>query len=157
MRFTLSKLFLAVALIGLACAGMTYRTVFWSDGIISLTVFLYAAIALRAIGQHGQERTFAIAFSVVGCSYLIVATSACLPVIRSALVTNWPLALIANPPSTSAESLVTSAFPPGATTTPLARFFLIGHCVWSWFFALLAGWAAATMYAKRQRDLPPSR
>jgi hypothetical protein len=41
---------------------------------------------------------------------------------------------------------------------PLSRTFLIGHCVWSWLIALLAGWLAGRVYAKRQVGRPsPTR
>ena len=33
---------------------------------------------------------------------------------------------------------------------PLTRFFLIGHCLWSWLFAWLAGWIAERRYVRRQ-------
>jgi hypothetical protein len=33
---------------------------------------------------------------------------------------------------------------------PLVRTFLIGHCVWSWLIALLAGWFAGRVYAQRE-------
>jgi hypothetical protein len=32
---------------------------------------------------------------------------------------------------------------------PLSRFFLIGHCLWSWLFAWLAGWIAERRYVRR--------
>jgi hypothetical protein len=34
--------------------------------------------------------------------------------------------------------------------TAIGRFFLIGHCVWSWLFALVAAWFAGRIYARRE-------
>jgi hypothetical protein len=34
---------------------------------------------------------------------------------------------------------------------PIGRLFLIGHCVWSWLFALAGGWFAARMIASRRK------
>jgi hypothetical protein len=39
--------------------------------------------------------------------------------------------------------------PPSVFSRSVCAFFLIGHCVWSWLFALLGGWFASSMYAKR--------
>jgi hypothetical protein len=39
-------------------------------------------------------------------------------------------------------------------TTPVSRFFLIGHCLWSWLFAWLAGWIAERRYVRRQEVAP---
>jgi hypothetical protein len=36
---------------------------------------------------------------------------------------------------------------------PLTRTFLIGHCVWSWLIALLAGWFAGRMYSQRSNSV----
>jgi hypothetical protein len=33
---------------------------------------------------------------------------------------------------------------------PVSRFFLIGHCLWSWLFAWLAGWIAERRYVRRR-------
>jgi len=40
------------------------------------------------------------------------------------------------------DSLILAASSEREATAPLGRFFLIGHCVWSWLLALLAGWFA---------------
>ena len=34
------------------------------------------------------------------------------------------------------------------STNFIHNFFLIGSCVWSWLFAMLAGWFAAHTYSK---------
>ena len=190
MRFSLCNLFLAVTMLGLAFAGMIYRSIVWSDTLISLSLLLYAAVSLRAIAKHGAARAAAIAFSLVGFSYLLIATSAWLPTIRSALLTNYPLAVVAgaqglaneppspfNPPmisNTSTDATATPSSPPTSTLSrptirtvielafgrsalmPLGRFFLIGHCLFSWLFALVAGWAAAAMYSKRASEVAAS-
>jgi len=41
MRFSLSTLFLAVTLMGLACAGISLRTPGWAYAIVSLSLALY--------------------------------------------------------------------------------------------------------------------
>src|SRR5262245_55260933 len=91
MRFTLSKLFLAVAMLALACAGMIYRNRWWADGIVTFTFLLYAVTALRAVRLHARERTFAVAFAAVGTAYLALFQSPA----RENLCTNYPLTFIA--------------------------------------------------------------
>jgi hypothetical protein len=158
MRFTLSKLFLAVTLIALACAGMTIRNRLWAHGILTLTVIWHAGVLIRAFCIHGSQRAFALAFSVVGITYLLLALSTILPTIGNSLITGDILVASYNATSSPDSprydpiylsshvgELVNSGDP------PLESFMLIGHCVWSWLFALLAGWFAATMYARRER------
>jgi hypothetical protein len=227
MRFTLPKLFLAVALAALACAGMFSPTHWWASSIISLTVALFLLTAIRAIGLRGRERVFAITFAIVGGGYLLAATCFQSRIIARFLVTNYPLALFAlaqesvpiatvptyypgptryapavssggsvsiapispGAPTFVAPPTYSAPVPPSSTSTvtppstailpsppvpalsrqsipldtvilmglsyddeqlPLVRMFLIGHCVWSWLIALLAGWFAGRVYARRQ-------
>jgi hypothetical protein len=35
--------------------------------------------------------------------------------------------------------------------TPIGAFFLIGYCVWSWLLALISGWFAGRLNAKREK------
>ncbi len=237
MRFTLPKLFLAVAMAALACAGMFSPTHGLASAVVTLTVALFIVIAIRTIGLRGRERAFAITFAIVGSVYLLLATGFQSRTISRALMTNYPLALFAiaqermpiatgptyytapayyapavsssgsvsiapvspgtpsvvAPPVYSAPASRSSSAPVptpprtiitmtpnGAQVTtavlsptsiqpsipldtvilaglsddddrwPLVRTFLIGHCVWSWLIALLAGWFASHIYAKRQ-------
>ena len=200
MRFTLAKLFLAVALIALACAGMVSPTSFWSAAIVSMSALLYVVVAIRAVGLDRRSQIASLIFSLVGGGYLLLATCSIFPLFSRSLLTNYPLALIARareirgvpyaytpavPTSTSTTVPASSPYPAvptsspylvgtvtlsaspanaspatidsvisaGAlnfnTTTALSNFFLIGHCLWSWLFALLAGWFAGWIYAKR--------
>jgi hypothetical protein len=252
MRFTLLKMFIAVAMVALACAAMIYRTTPWASIILTLTVALYAIVALRAVGQRSQERAFSVGFAIVGTAYLLLATCPLLAGFREYLGTNYLLAFAARtvaasdaslvlphylslarpytsyipgnpapPPAsyvyapsttvydnstdpaapvsgavpiqeapalaTNADESATAITPPSASSTslsppssdsyappimpvfqrvvpldtligmgmsgnalsPLARFFLIGHCVWSWLFALAGGWFAARTIARR--------
>jgi hypothetical protein len=50
----------------------------------------------------------------------------------------------------SLEPIVFLGFEFDDQYNPVPKYFLIGHCVWSWLIALLAGWFAGRMYAKRQ-------
>jgi len=192
MRFTLFKLFLAVALLGLAFAGMTARTSHWAYAIVSLTVAMYAITAIRSVALSGAARVAAIAFAAVGGCYLFLAI--CFAPMRDLLVTDHVLVALgkylrADPPlifyrtpgagvngrdletqrlATHDELSGAVALPPGAVylqsswwamgfgdnnrinpDRPAGTFLLIGHCVWSWVFAVLAGWGAGWMYAKR--------
>ena len=166
MRFTLSKLFLAVALIGLACAGMTVRTVWWADGIFTLSLLLYLVIALQAIRLRGPGRVFALAFSAAGIGYLLLMLTNILPTFRDAFLTNDILASAYLAISDTRSRILTSQNEyywshlaellnqKDANISPLLRearhFALIGHSLWSWLFALLAGWFAAAIYARRE-------
>src|SRR5262245_49016166 len=198
MRFTLAKLFLAVALIALACAGMVSPTSSWTAAILSMSVLLYVVVAIRAIGLDRRPQIASLIFTLVGGGYLLLATCSIFPLFSRSLLTNYPLALIARAREvrgvpyaytpaapTSAYSTVpaTSPYPAVPTSSPylvagtpvnaspapvdsvisqaalnvnsttdLTNFFLIGHCVWSWLFALLAGWFAGWIYAKRKNS-----
>jgi hypothetical protein len=183
VRFKLSKLFLVVSMVALACAGMTLRTRWWAESILALTVLLFVVIAIRTIGQRGRDRAFAVSFSAVGLGYLLLLSSA----FGDSVITNIPLGLSAkalgipldyvtaviNPPPTiiaaktglppvASGDLIPSEIELGSfdeylfwgsrpdSRHPVHAFFLIGHCVWSWLFALLAGWFAGNIYAKRE-------
>jgi len=202
MRFTLAKLFLAVALIALACAGMVSPTSLWSAVILSISALLYVLVAIRAIGLDRRPQIAGLIFSLVGGGYLLLATCSIFPLFSRSLLTNYPLALIARArevpgvpyayapgaPATSTarapagspyptvpanspylvgtvtlpsspmnaspatiDSVITAASLNVNTTTALTNFFLIGHCAWSWLFAVLAGWFAGWTCAQRKK------
>ena len=46
-----------------------------------------------------------------------------------------------------------STYNPNGPALQLQKFFQIGHCVWSWLFALLAGWFAAWMYGRKSASV----
>jgi hypothetical protein len=55
MRFTLAKLLLAIAIAGIACAGMTFRTELWAIAIATLTIVLYWMAAIRRCLTPGSD------------------------------------------------------------------------------------------------------
>ena len=72
MRFTLPKLFLAVMVAAVACAGLFSPTYCWTAAIVSITISLFAITAIHAIGLRGPERVFAITFALAGTAYLLL-------------------------------------------------------------------------------------
>ena len=94
MRFTIGKLLLAVALIALACAGMRSPSFFWSCIVLSVTIFLYVMVGIRAVGLTGSNRTAAVAFVIVGGGYLLFATCELFRSASTSLITNYPLAAV---------------------------------------------------------------
>ena len=96
MRFTLPKLFLAVMLVALACAGMTLRTRWWAESIVSLTVLMFVAVAISAAIQGGRFRAVGLTFSAVGAGYILLSTCSILYPLRSCLLTDRSLILAAN-------------------------------------------------------------
>ena len=100
--------------------------------------------------------------------------------IGQSLITNYPLALFANARQVLPDDVINvsskgnNQSPPGTEkrvvprkwnetvryamsieAQPILSFFLIGHCVFSWMFALLAAGLPAGMYA-RQHSTPDS-
>jgi hypothetical protein len=179
MRFTLGKMFVVVALLAVAFAGMLYRTRWWGHGIFSFSVAMYIAVAIWAIRLRGRSLVAALAFALAGGTYLLFFSST---VGRDALITNEPIALMAqalklpgtegaNPqgvwtgygsPSgstglqSSLEETTNRAWPwpPPALYAEIHAFILIGHCIFSWLFALLAAWFAGRMYDRRAAITP---
>src|SRR5262245_40112667 len=93
MRFTLGKMFLAVAMLALACAGMVYRDRWWMESMIALTITLYIAAILSVIGLRGRSRVFAVVFAMIGGGYFILFMSS--SSIREIFVTNHILEVAA--------------------------------------------------------------
>jgi hypothetical protein len=170
MKFTLSKLFLAVTMAALAFAGMKWRTRWWADGIMTSTVLLYALVAVRAINLKGSERAFAIAFAIFGSGYLLLVMSSVFSNIAHLLATNRIICEVAKAVDVPKVLLNEYAKSPGVlpngsqalewddVTLAYANhnsaggvFLVVGHCIWSWLFALLGGWFASAMYAKREK------
>ncbi len=200
MRFTLPKLFLVVTLAALACAGLTLRTRFWAELILSLSVLLFLVTGLLAVGRSGRARVSSLAFALVGGGYLLVVSCNTFIPIRDLLLTNRALVLAGRTLHVSAdEPLVGGGFggggggfqvadsASGSTANkgfggtasivpviqgydyeyawdnysfafgmpianpkiPAAAFLIIGHCVWSWLLALLAGWFCGAMWSRR--------
>lgn len=208
MRFTLPKLFLAITLAAIACAGLLRPTYAWMSATVTLTVLLFGFALLRSLACQGRDRAFNIAFAIAGGLFLLVVTSLQTRGLAKSLATNYPLTLLAtarenivgSPPQayvagatfptpvrsmptgpraapSTVATAVTTTNPNGTQTSysyalpftpslesiidvayrddtfsPVAAMFRIGNCVWSWLLALLAGWLAGRMYAKRQQD-----
>jgi hypothetical protein len=188
MRFTLGKLFLTVAMLALACAGIMYRNGWWSNCIFTLTLGIYVASLIRAVGLQSRQRVCALIFAVVGLGYVLFATMSCFGGAKESLLTNYPVAYVAKVVGTfpsNTHSPVTTVVPvtgyssTGGTQTqyvtetryvagappindviqaqstamtgsPLRSVFVIGHCVFSWLFAVLAAWFAGRMYDRRE-------
>jgi hypothetical protein len=51
------------------------------------------------------------------------------------------------------DSILSSGYFSFNYQIPAVSFLIIGHCLWAWLLALLAGWFASVMYAKYQRNL----
>jgi hypothetical protein len=162
MQFTLSKMLIAIAMVALACAGLTMRTAGWSDGIMTLSLLMYLVVAIRAVGLHGRDRASAITFSLVGAGYLLLISCNASD-LRQSLATKYPLALLAKAWHVPISVQVAdgtfddylegaSSFKPDVFVLPLYCFFLIGHCVCSWLLALLAGWFCGAMWSRREKS-----
>ena len=167
MRFGLSKLLFAIALVALGCACMAQRSRWWADGILTLTFLLYVVVAIRAVGLKARDRASAIAFAAVGAAYFFFVTC-CAD--RNKLLTNIPLAALATWLNVLNSLRVTDGginwqtieitignafgnqFPQNwmGSNTELYSFFLIGYCVWSWLFATLSGWFVGIIYGDRE-------
>lgn len=116
MRFTLNKLFVAVALLALACSGMFYRTGLWADSIFTLTVVLLIGVLFWAMGRSGRQRAAGLAGGIVGLGYLFVLTSALFAVIRESLLTNYPLAWTARAMRVDGPTYMTPSYGPAVYT-----------------------------------------
>jgi hypothetical protein len=150
MRFRLTTLLVAVAMIAITCAAVLYRNRWWMDGIVTITILLYVVVGLRAIGLRGSSRVVAITFAITGPGYLFLATLAMLTAFPDVLVTNVLLAIAsknigAELGSYSLESILKSLGNKSLRQDYLSVF-IIGHCVFSWLFAVLAAWFAGRIY-----------
>jgi hypothetical protein len=165
MRFTLGKMFLAIAMLALACAGMMHRNTLWTNCVISITFVMFALILVRAAGLRGRALVQSITFPLIGGAYLLVVESH----FGEGLLTNEPLGLAArslNIPGTprgsgpvqfNVDQIIRQGmqWDSNGWNMPepeLHNFFLIGHCVFSWIFAVLAAWFAGRMYDRRERS-----
>ncbi len=183
LRFTLAKMLLAVGLVGVACAGLMYRTRWWAESILSITLVTLVGVALVAIYRSDRTRAFCVGFVVAGAAYTAVSLSLFFQPLSSSLLTTkfidetwltiqpWPnLPAPADPfgaPLGPIRELPTdlldSAWSRSATTDPANQYYvearsfaLIGHCMWTWLFAFLAGWFCIFLQQTRQRRPPPT-
>jgi hypothetical protein len=175
VRFHLSKLILAVTMLGLAFAGMAMRTSWLAESIVTLTLLLLVAVAISAVLQTGRARGTRLAFAIMGGAYLLIVTCTVFASLRDSLLTSRllivasralrvPTQQVADEPNQFGQTQVLHSLGFGYGVTPailptpgsfdlqipVVAFVLIGHCLWSWFFAFLAGGIASWIYAKRE-------
>ena len=110
MQFTLSKLFLAIAMLALACAGMMARTRWWAEAIVALSIVLYMAVALSAIGRDVKTKIFRIVFAAVGGGYLLLVLT--VEPIRQTLLTDHALIVAGRSLQLPLDGLDTSTLNP---------------------------------------------
>ena len=162
MQFTLWKLFLAVTLLALACAGLTFHSEGWAGGIMSLTLLMFVAAAVQVICLQGRQQAVALSFLLAGVAYLTLIFTNIAPVVRSAMIVNDLLeAAYRVVPKSLSETIpeIPPSYPwhhldwlfgDGMEGEPRRNFVVIGHCVGSWFIALLAAWFAGEIYTRRE-------
>lgn len=147
MRFTLGKMFLAVAMLALAFAGIKYDDYLWTCLVYSVTMVLFVWVAMSAMKGAGSKRVALIWFVVVGTVYLLLTTCDSVAESSRYFVTNYLLAAVAR-----FQHAIYTDYPLGAIAkSPPKNLFIIGHCVFSWIFAVLAAWFAGRMYDRRER------
>lgn len=168
MRFSLRNLFLIIALLALACAGLMYRNRWWLMGITTLTLSVFVAAALMAIVRHGRQRTVLCGFSFVGLIYYFFSihsstgdhlpTTTALAAAARALKINHSFS---DDPFGSLPTYMSQATVDDyirlmsmPSSEALHFFAQIGHCLWSLLFATLAAWLVGRMY---DRHNPPSK
>ena len=127
MRFTLPKLFFAVTMAALACAGLTMRSRGWAETIVTLSVVMFAIVGLTAIASAGRLRVFRVAFALIGGGYMLVVMCSLLSPLRDSLLTTRALVMTAKGlkvPTTPAfmpilqrPSLTSSSYLPATPTT----------------------------------------
>jgi hypothetical protein len=162
MRPTRPKLLTAAALLSLAIAGLMFPSRWYGQVAMAATILLFVSVAIAAIAMCGRGRAAAIAFCVVGSLYLAEVAIGGFRDIRQHMPTNHLLVIAWNLLPDPSLAVI-----PHGGTEPFRHslqyglstlnngddpFFLIGHCVLSWLFALLAAALAGSMYAKRNRS-----
>jgi hypothetical protein len=162
MQYSLRNLFLIIAFLAVACAGMMYRTHRWEIALVTLTLVIYAAIALRAIVAQGRNRALLSGFCMIGFGYFLLVNCAThsvgriLPtsylsasaayLLKVRVNTGVPSYGIANPPLPTFDEYMAGVLI-GLIDNP---FYHICHCLWSLFFATLAAWLVGRMYDRRR-------
>jgi hypothetical protein len=162
MRFSLRNLFLFIALLAIACAGLMYRSPWWLKGITALTLMLFVVAALMALAQHGRGRAVLFGFCIVGLLYFFLSindsTGKRLPTTDALAAGARALKLGA--PSQTDDPFGDTIYPDPSKTSlevytrlfyrsdsdEVAIFAHIGHCIFALFFATLAAWFVGRMY-----------
>jgi hypothetical protein len=154
MRFNLRFLFLAIALLALACAGLMYHTSAWASSIWMVTWTFIVFAVVKAVSTSGRSRVRCISFAFAGVAYLAVCKTTSFA--EEGFPTNQLIASIAKITVRKTDNLDSTQIAayglnPAYGNLLFARFFNIGHCLFSWIFALLAAWFAGRMYDRRER------
>ena len=58
-------------------------------------------------------------------------------------------------PVTSLDEIISIATSSAPYSSELQYFFLIGHCMWSWLFGLLAGWTSTSLWRRNLSGTAP--
>jgi hypothetical protein len=157
MRFTLGKMFLAVGMLALACAGLTYRTYYWASAIFALTVVLFLGAAFAALSDSRRGQVVGFAFALAGGTYLALSLfSAEVRILPTSYFLGFvtvQLGLIEADGArmTTIQSAMNYSIAVRGMYSQLHAFNVIGHCVFSWLFAILAAWFAGRMYDRREQ------
>jgi hypothetical protein len=138
---------------------MMYRSPIWGETLFSISLLLFFTQLIQGAFALEGERVKRIAFAIFGIGYLVVATSNTFVIQNEWLITNRLMSLVwqwldASPrvPSPAQYYFSYLRGKTDVTTYPkLISFFLVGHCVFSWLFAVLAAWFAGRMYDRRER------
>jgi hypothetical protein len=91
MQFSLSKMFVAMLMLGIAFAGMTFCSRWWAHGILIFSALLYLFMAIRAIASQGLIRATSLAFALAGGGYLLLNAFGIFSPMRDMLLTNQAL------------------------------------------------------------------
>jgi hypothetical protein len=157
MRFTLGKMFLAIAMLALAFAGILYHDHFWACVIFSATLILFTWGGMVVVSTSSANQAAVTWFVIVGVSYLLLKTCPLIGDYGQYAVTNYALAgltrvmrqgYVESYPLASIVKVNYRTVDFNETAKPL---FTIGHCVFSWIFAVVAAWFAGRMYERRER------
>ena len=155
-QFSIRNLFVIIAFAALGCAGLKGNSQWWMAVIFTLTMLLYGWIVVRAVGMQGRSQVFSKAFAIIGIGYLALAALSMLTRNPQVLLTNVLLGVAENYTLFDMKSDSVKSIVLAASQDPFTRdfgwFFVIGHCMLSWFFALFGGWSAAWLYAKQQKS-----
>jgi hypothetical protein len=174
MRPKLARWIIAGVLLAVACLGLRFRWMWLVHSIVAVTVAVYLVGMVRAILIEGRGRVTALAFTMVGASYLMLVSG---QLIRDTLPTQHLLAVLWQGawkgqiflPVGTDEMVELTNYDPGtiedvfdlfrsafdrrhtAERKAAYAYVVVAQCVLSWFFAAVAGWIAGRVYDRRRR------
>jgi hypothetical protein len=182
--FSIRTLLLVVAIIAVGVVGLTTRNVWWASVMSTLTWLTVAAALICAIVCGGKSRWLAIGFCVGSALYLVTIFMQPFQPLAGTLFTTR--AVIAawraidvpkpQPPTGSALSGIIDldvdienvafmpflSFPGNTNETrsyflELRSFFVVAHCLWTFFFGFLGALLAGYLARERLRDESAAR